>query len=366
MEIKKTPRNGMVDIMRLGFAGIVMMYHFYSNGEKHFAGGFFGVEFFMILAGFLMFSHRDSSDIASLSLPGRQSYWLDYMKKRYYRFFWCCLVAFALVFLVVQVWRDKLHGCVAICDRLSGDIWEILLVKMSGINRGGALLNSSAWTMSCMLIVEFFVMGMLTFWERPFLTFLMPLSIIAGIGYWSNLESTSSTLFHTFFTFGTLRVYLLICMGVVSYCICKKIRTLCFTRIGRWVLTVAELLGYTICVTITLYRNWRNYQFCFMLVVIAVLAISFSGKSFAGSILPANTFTNFCAEFSLSVYLTHLAVLKAFQYIYEDINDLYRQKFVFLFCALVVALAYTYIMRGVFKMLPIMKEKLKSVMLEQS
>ena len=95
------------------------------------------------------------------------------------------------------------------------------------------------------------------------------------------------------------------------------------------------------------------------------LAVSFSGKSFAGSMLPANTFTNFCAELSLSLYLTHWPVLKAFEYIYPDINDLYRQKFVFLYCALAVALAYTYIMRGVFKMLPIMKEKLKSVMLEQ-
>ena len=96
------------------------------------------------------------------------------------------------------------------------------------------------------------------------------------------------------------------------------------------------------------------------------LAVSFSGKSFAGSMLPANTFTNFCAELSLSLYLTHWPVLRVFQHLFKDINDLYRQKFVFLYCALTVALAYTYIMRGVFKVLPIVKEKLKSVMLEQS
>lgn len=58
-------------------------------------------------------------------------------------------------------------------------------------------------------------------------------------------------------------------------------------------------------------------------------------------------------------------LLRVFRYLYEDINELYRQKFVFLCCALAAALGYTYIMRGVFKMLPIVKEKLKRVMLER-
>ena len=116
---------------------------------------------------------------------------------------------------------------------------------------------------------------------------------------------------------------------------------------------------------IVLYRNSRYYQFCFMLVTTFVLAVSFSGKSFAGSILPANRITNFCAELSLSLYLTHWPVLIAFQGLFQDINELYRQKFVFLCCALAVALGYTYIMRGIFKLLPIIKDKLGSVMLEE-
>ena len=55
MKEEKVNRNGLIDIMRLGFAALVMMFHFYSNGKKHFPGGFLGVEFFAILAGFLMY-----------------------------------------------------------------------------------------------------------------------------------------------------------------------------------------------------------------------------------------------------------------------------------------------------------------------
>ena len=365
MEEKKTPRNGFVDVVRLGFAGIVMMFHFYSSGQKHFPGGFLGVEFFAILAGFLMYSAWDRHQVSRLSLDKRQQYWLGYMKKRYVKFFWYNLIAFVLAFLAVRIWCDQIHSVVSISDALSKDIWEILLVNMSGLNCGNYQLNLPAWTMSCMLFAEFFILGMLVFLEKPFLTFLMPLTLIAGIGYWANLKDPSLRFFHTFLTFGVLRVYVLTCMGIFAYLLYKRLKGISFSHTGRWILTAAELLGYITCVLIVLYRNSRYYQFCFILATTLVLAVSFSGKSFAGSMLPANTVTNFCAELSLSLYLIHWPVLMVFQHVFKDINELYRQKFVFLYCALAVALGYTYVMRGVLKMLPIVKRKLKSVMLER-
>ena len=369
MDRKKAPRNGLIDLARLGFAGVVMMFHFYSNGKKHFPGGFLGVEFFAILAGFLMYSAWDRHQVAELPMDGRQQYWLGYMKKRYIRFFWYGLVAFIAAFFVLRIWRDGVRDIAGISDALSADIWEILQIKMLGLNRGGGLLNSPAWTMGCMLFAEFFILGMLTFFKRHFIVFAMPLSVIFGIGYWMNVENTSVWKFHTFFTFGMLRIYILSCIGIFSYLLCKKLKEIPFSHTGRWALTVAELLGYAVCVLIILYRNSIYDDFCFILLATLALAQSFSGKSFAGSMLPANTFTNFCAELSLSLYLTHRPVSRVFQDILfksDNVNDLYRQKFIFLYCALAIALAYTYIMRGVFKMLPIVKEKLKSVMLEQS
>lgn len=358
-------RNGLIDVMRLVFAGLVMMYHFYAGTRKHFPGGWFGVEFFVILAGFLMFSAWERKQGSRLPLKERCDYWLDYIKRRYFRFFWYALVSFLAMFLIVRVWHDQMQG-IKMLDKLSRDIWEILLLIMNGLNRGKTLLNGSAWTLGCILLAEFFVLGMLVFWERPFLYFIMPLSIIFGSGWWMNLESDSILVFHTFSTFGMIRVYLLTCCGILSYNICKRLKASSFSKVGMELLTIAEVSGYMLCILISCYRNSREYQFCFILITTITLAISFSRKSFAGSMLPANNFTNFCAELSLGIYLTHDIVLKVFKYTYPNVNDLYRQKFVFLYCALAVALAYTYIMRGVFKMLPIVKEKLKSVLLEQS
>jgi len=366
MAVGKKSRNGLADIMRLVFALIVMMFHFYSSGEKHFHGGFFGVEYFVILSGLLFFSAWDRERSTLKSIEERQHYWLSYVKRRYIRFFWHSMVAFAFAFFVVRVWHDKVYSISGICDNLTGDIWEILLVKMNGFNRGRGLLIGTNWTLCCMLFVELFTLGMLTFCERPFLTLLMPLMVFLGTGYWMNLETNTHSTFLGLFTFGMLRVCLLNWIGIFAYLICKKLKAIAFSKTGRWVLTGVELLGYGLCVLITLYRSGRNYQFCFILIATFVLAISFSGKSFAGNMFPANSFTNFCAEFSLGLYLTHYTVYRIFRYLYVDIDERYRQKFVFLFCALAAALVYTFIMRGLFKMLPIVKQKLKSVMLERT
>lgn len=366
MGTKKTARNGLIDIMRLVFSLLVMMFHFYSADERHFPGGRYGVEFFVILSGYLFFAAWDQKGVARLALEDRQNYWLSYMKKRYVRYFWYALAAFLFAFFVVRIWHGQINSISSAVDKLSGDIWEILLVKMNGLNRGKGLLSGPAWTLSCMLLVEFFVLGMLTFWGRPFLAFLMPMSLICGTGYWMNMAKADHHLFLTFFTFGMLRVYLLTCCGIFSYWISQKLKRTAFSKAGCRLLTGAELTGYAVCFLITLYRTGRNYQFCFALAATLTLALSFSGKSLAGSLLPANAFTGFCAEFSLSVYLTHNTVLKIFRYVYEDINDLYSRKFVFLFCALAAALVYTLVMRGVFKMLPAAKQKLKSVILEQT
>jgi len=355
--VKKIERNGLIDIMRLVFTLLVVMFHFYSRDKRHFSGGALGVEFFVILSGVFFYSSWGRHCDVLISYQARKNYWMKYMKKRYIRFFGYSLGAYIIAFLLVYLWRDHLYSPVDICDKLSRDIWEILLVKMNGLNRGMGLLNAPAWTLSSMLIAEFFILGMLVYWEEPFLNLFMPLSVLCGVGYWANMSDPETTFVH-FTTFATMRVYLLTCFGIFSYKLSQKICQIHWTKVGEISLKLAELIGYSICILIACQTNSRNYQFCFIIIMMLTVSISFSRKSFAGSLLPANGLTNFCAEYSFSLYLTHRPILYVFQYIYhEDINDLYRQKFIFLFCAFLVALAYMLIMRKVFKILPNIKIK---------
>ena len=353
-------RNGLIDVIRFVFAGIIVMFHFYNGGEKHFFGGKFGVEFFCILSGFLFYMAWDRKQIAIQGYHEKVDYWKNYMKKRYLRFFWYSLVAFLVTFLVVRVWHDGIDSAFMLSDKLSGDIWEILMTKMNGFNRGKGLLNGPAWTLGCMLFAEFFILGMLVHWERPFLTFWMPCSLIMGCGYWINIKVANHTIFLGLFTFGMLRVYLLTCFGILSYYLCKKIQSVKFTDTGRLLLTGCEWMGYAWCILVACFKSTRNYQFCFIAVMTITVALSFSGATETSKIVSSNRFTSFLGEYSLCIYLTHRAVQRYYQYTYLDINDLYRQKFTFLAAVFVVGLVYLLFMRYFLKALPRVGRFLKS------
>ena len=124
------------------------------------------------------------------------------------------------------------------------------------------MLNRPAWTLGCMLFAEFFILGMLIFFEKPFRVFFLPWSLIIGFGYWMNLESASITKFLGFTTFGMLRVYLLTCVGICSFYICERIKKITFSKDGKVFLTCCEVIGFVCCILISCFRATRNYQFC--------------------------------------------------------------------------------------------------------
>ena len=188
-------RNGFVDILRIVFAFLVVEFHFWGSGEGAYHLGKLGVEFFVILSGFFFFSSYSRQIWNATTLGDRLNYWKNYMKKRYFRFFWYALVAFILVFIVKRVWWEGISSVGEFADKMSGDIWEILLVKMSGLNREKGLLNGPAWTLSSMLIAEFFILGMLIWAKRFFLSLFMPLSLLGGVGFWINMESADKDIF---------------------------------------------------------------------------------------------------------------------------------------------------------------------------
>ena len=163
---------------------------------------------------------------------------------------------------------------------MSSDIGEILLTKMiNGFNRGENLLNVPAWNLGLMLFSHWLILGMLVWFEGPYLTLLMPLSVVIGTGYWMNLEKTLGNMWLGLFTFGMLRVYLLTCFGIFAYWITRRLKQFHFTTLGRWCLTVLEPLGYLWCIVAVFALKSRKYQFCFILAITLTIAITLSGKS---------------------------------------------------------------------------------------
>ena len=108
-------RNGFIDLMRLVFAMFVMMYHFHASDSGHFIRGSYGVEFFVILSGFLFYAAWEKQKRnSSFEANGKRFiYWKNYMKKRYLRFFLYSFVAFIPVFCSGLARRDSYIGRIA-------------------------------------------------------------------------------------------------------------------------------------------------------------------------------------------------------------------------------------------------------------
>lgn len=353
-------RNALIDYLRLVFSFIVMFYHFYNSGKAGlFKSGRFGVEYFVILAGFLFYF----AWMKNKQHPSGE--WRrKYLWKRYKFFFLYTFVVFLVEFVIIRICIGQL-SVKGIIKALSGDIWEILLVKFFGFNRGKGLLNEPTWTLGCMLFAEFLISGALLYWEKPFLTLIMPVSVIFGTAYWINMEAASIHLFLGLFTFGMLRVYLLTCFGIFSYWIHERLKKIHFSKAGRYLLTILELLGYLACVLISLFTNSRNFQFCFILIILICISLSFSGATYSQVLWKNSKGSRFCAELSLCIYLIHNCTLRVYTNIYPDKNVMYTHWLGYLVVSVAASMAYLYLMRFLMKkFFPFIKDKARALMLE--
>ncbi len=362
----KSKRNGVVDIMRLVFAFLVMEFHFCDTGAAGWTLGKIGVEFFVILSGFLFYkSYMAKTAGMEGRLDARLGYIKQYMLKRYVRFFWYAFFAFVATFILRRVIINGDRAPELIVDRLSGDIWEMLLVNMTGINRGKSPLNVS-WTLSSMLIAEFFILGMLTWNRKLFLSLLMPVSLMFGMSYWINIETASVTIFLGLFTFGTLRVYLLTCFGIITYYICKKLQEIDFTVFGRICLTVLEWALYFGVCYIAYAKNSRNWQFCSILAIMGALAISFSQKNYVPKFLLGSRFAGFLGELSFALYLTHSPVRNVFSKLWPQLEQRLQHNGEYLLVCAAVGIVYTLFMMGFFKLLPYIKKGIGKCLIKPS
>lgn len=359
-------RNGFIDLLRLFFSVIILLYHYFSK-QGIFISGYYAVEFFVILSGCLFFiswgklKERSAGDAL---IHGYKSY----IAHRYFRFFLYNLVAFIPLFFIARIWFGNVHTISGLHNALSKDIWEILMVKMAiGFNEGKGLLNNPMWTMGLMLFSEFLIMGLLIYAEKPYLTLIMPVSVFVGMGYWMNsIDNTKHTVWLGFFTAGMLRIYLLTCFGIFCCWIYKKLRQHQFTVVGCFGLTAVELLGWLWFVLVLYFvKGNRYYQFCLTIAATLLIAITLSGKSCTARWFPQTRITDFCAEWSLAIYISHRLVGRWFLGAYPGIDDImYQKKTVVIAAALIVSLIYLFTMRWIFRIFPSFARKTRALFLD--
>ncbi len=307
-------RNGSIDVMKFVYAWFVTYYHFYFDTHAHFISGRYAVEFFLLAAGSYFFRAMELSG----GEPPRK-----YIVRRFWRFFPWTATAFVFAFIVIRIVING-QTPASLARSFSGDIWEMLMIKMNGMNQGKHLLNCPAWTVSCMLLVEIVMAGCWARDRRAFVQIVMPVSLIVGFGCWRNVESVDHANWAVFADFGTIRVWLVYICGFCCWRSSRYLRELPLNRKAEAALTVLETLCHGFAVWVMLRYSTRNLQWCTLLAFFAATAISLSGHSlWERALRRISRLTDWLGALSFSVYLVHWPIMQYFVARYPDTDVLY-------------------------------------------
>lgn len=356
-------RNFGLDFFKFAYSWLVVLFHFYSETSEHFISGRFAVDFFLIVSGVFFIQEYERSLLPNGSLKLTPS---GYFKKRFSRFFPWALAGFVLTVFVSRIILNPISSFEKALDYFSSDIWEILLLKMNGLNNNNGLVNGPAWTLSSILIVQFIMWAFLYFYKDRFLELILPISLLVGFGMWRHIETASVKLWIGFTTFGTFRSWLLIGCSVYCFRLAKALKKISFSKVGQWILTITEVIIHAFSVWVIMTKTSRYYQYTVILGLIVAVAISLSGHSYLTRILNRIKFCGLLGQLSLSVYLVHYSVILVYSHLYQNPYVRYSHKYSFVLVVLVGSVVFHFAVKYILKLTGRIKSWFSGIILNKN
>ena len=339
-------RNYDLDLFRVLYSFVIVGYHMYNTVTQascgHLVGGNSAVSFYLLVSGMLLFSSFEKREREGMLTPSR------FFVYRYRRFFPAVIVAYVFTFIVIRCVVGTLDAG-KLPGYLSSDLWEVLLVKMNGMNNDKSFLNGPAWTVSSIFLVGCAFWCFLYANKRLFLNLILPLSLMIGFGMTVHLESGSHPIWMGITTAGTMRAWLLMGLGYYCYLFAAHIRKTELNTAGRVALTVAELVCHTAALIFMEYYKTSNFRWSCELMFCIAAYIGFSGQSLIGDWLRRLPLVRFLADFSLAVYLVHRPLLRIFEVSFSG-EELYVKKWLFLAVLLAASVLFQLAVFGVGKL----------------
>lgn len=332
-------RIGSVDVYKFFFSWVICFYHFYNavSPNPYFPMGEVVVELFVLISGVFLYMGWERTKTrlcaANNCTPPMDTSPYHYLKKRFVRFLPATTVGFSLAF-GVRLWLFKQGGNTLTFRQflswLSDDIWEILLIKMNGMNDNNPLLNVPVWTVSAMLIAEFIVFSLLINHEKLFTTLICPCAILIGYGYWRHIPKANHDIWLGFTTFGVLRVFMLVCLSWYCWQLVLRLRATRFTRSGAALLTFSEFALYICALLLLMNFDTRNFRWVITMLFFLAVAISISGASCTRTLFPAGKITGWLGELSMGIYLTHYPIMRVFKHLWPDPVEMFAHNISYL------------------------------------
>ncbi|MDR2664927.1 MAG: acyltransferase family protein [Oscillospiraceae bacterium] len=320
----KAPRNGAIEFWRYAFAVFVTMYHFekiydmmpwMSSARRVASVGFIGVEFFFILAGFLI-AQTDNRRVAS-GAPERLCFadaareaW-GYARRRITGIY-PTLAAVLLIFTLV------LHagGIGERLRELMGLEWEALLLGGTSFAWGDpenpALFLIVSWFITDLVIAGFFMTLFISL-RRDIVRAIAPFMAILLYSLFGQ-QSFDLYLGHELYVFlsgGMVRAIAGMFLGIAANLLYTRLAAAELGAVKKALLSLAEIYVIYRLISLCWAREIGVDNYRILVYLPTIIILSFARKSAVSWILH-NPVSRFLGGISLSVYLFHWRFLEYF------------------------------------------------------
>lgn len=339
-------KNDMVEICRFLACYVIFSYH----AKGTFCSGWIFVEYFFMLSGYFTVSHLVKMKGQIHDTPG---YPIRYSLKKFKRLFPYTTVGFA-VSCFVTAWNCGLKGMELVRWILYLPI-NVLFLPGGGIMPSGVEISgnlSTTYIMSpvlwyiCAMFVALPVMVYLLLYAGrkvgPWLVSFLPMLLY---GYLIISDGTINGWHEQHMAFFALDIRALagLLLGGLIYYISVKIGSCNYTRIGKVILTVAEVMSLLFVLRMACITD-LSYDALVILLFVVSLSLTLSGKTLTSKI--HLKFVGYLGKISLPVYCLHSPILEYVKHMNYTIDDSAEILVIFLIVAALSVVLYLVIEKG--------------------
>lgn len=322
--MKRTKRNGKIELIRFLFAIAIVLYH----AQKHymdvakdsldlafFARGYIGVEFFFLLAGFFMaksiYRKTHDGDGNLIEFSGGENYDLgletvQYTWRKVKAILPWHFTAFFIMFAATAVLGN--YSVRKMCVKFLNMIPNLLFFNKVGFDFGN--LNRVEWYITCMIFAIMILYPICRKYYSMFVHVIGPVGGLFLLGYITENFGTftNTSRWNGFMFICMIRAIAEIALGMSTFEISRVLGTKVFSSGKRMVLTVLEWGGIGFIALFVMSTIDTKYEIYAVFVMMMVLALTLSGQVY-GNELFDRPVCYFLGKASLPIYLSQVLPL---------------------------------------------------------
>ncbi|MBE6795354.1 MAG: acyltransferase [Ruminococcaceae bacterium] len=338
-------KNGKIEFLRFAFCIVIMMFHIgddilgldyrIAGDISFFSKGYFAVEFFFVVSGYLMASSAYKCQQNKLGL-GRETF--GFMKRKVMAVLPYHLLFYVVTFLTVAVLSEFSVSEAAV--RLFKSLPNLLLISRSGLPTKDVM--GVEWYIADMLIAMLILYPVCRKYYDRFTKVLAPVAAVMIIGYLIKTTGSlsGSTAWSVIVSKTFLRAFSEICAGAFVFELTRNIRKLRFSKVDKLFLSVLELCSYLLVIAFIVMANIPKRFAGHVLIFVCIgVCLSFSGVTY-GSKLFNNKLFYFLGSLSLPLYLAQSFARRIASKALGEMDDWNKIAVFFALCFVAVAILY--------------------------